>query len=117
MSDERRVHAMNAIEIFFKGKDNQRLVDIFAEQFHASLTPCPELRTHVIHDWDAALAHLASHPPIERGRINDDSQRWAFGIGGANQLSEESVDFREMAEDFRDADDCQILGVDDDLAP
>src|SRR5258705_13751600 len=109
MSDERRIYSVNAVEIFFEGKDHQRLVDVFAEQFHASLPPRPKLRTHVVHNRDAALAHLASHAPVERGRINDDGELWVLVIGGADQLSEESVDFREMAEDFGDADDCEIL--------
>src|SRR3979490_1315428 len=116
MSDKRRIHPVNAIEIFFEGKDHERLVDVLAEQFHASLAPCPELRTDVVDDRDAALVHLASYAPVEGRGVDDDGEFWVFIIGGADQFAEEAVNFREMTEDFGDADDGEVFGVDDYLA-
>ena len=39
-----------------------------------------------------------------------------FVLGGADEFAEETVDFWEMAEDFGDADDGEVFGVNDDLA-
>src|SRR5258705_12549489 len=116
MSDERRIYSVNAVEIFFEGKDHQRLVDVFAEQFHASLPPRPKLRTHVVHNRDAALAHLASYAPVKGRGVDDDGEFWMFVVGCADEFAEESVNLRQMTEDFGDADNRKILGVDDYLA-
>src|SRR5713226_5279412 len=116
MSDKRRIHAVHAVEILFEGKDHQRLVDVLAQQLHSSLPPRPELRTHVVHDRDAALAHLARDAPVEGGGVDDDREFWLFVVDGADEFSKESIDFWEMAEDFGDADDGEVLGVDDNLA-
>ena len=87
MSDERCVYTVNAIEILFKREDHQRLVDVFAEKFDASLAPRPELRADVVHNRNAAFAHLASHSPVEGGSVDDDGEGWALLIGGADELS------------------------------
>src|SRR5258707_9673859 len=116
MSDNRHIHAVNAIEVLLEGKDHQRLIDVLAEQLHASLPPRPELRADVVHHCDAALAHLAGYTPIEGRRVDDDSELRMFGISGADQFSEEPVNFREMTEDLGNADDREVFGVDDDFA-
>src|SRR5882724_5165941 len=115
MSDKRRIHAVNAVEILLEGKDHKCLVDVLAEQLHSSLPPRPELRTDVVHHRNAALAHLAGHTPIKCGRVDDDGERWFSFVGGADEFAEESVDFWEMAEDLGDADNGEEIGINDEL--
>src|SRR5208282_5429490 len=116
MPDKRRVHSAIAIELFFKGKNDQRLVDILAQKFDPSLPPRPELRADVINDWNPAPAHLPRHAPVKGWSVDNDSERRALLIGRANQLLIESKNLRQVADDFGDADNGQVFCVDDDLA-
>ena len=117
MADEGRVHAAVAIELFFEREDDQRLVDVVTEKAHASLSPCPELRRHVIHGRNAAPFHLPRHAPVERRRVDDDGEIGPPPVGLADQSSIEPENLREPAENLGDADDGEVFGVDDGLAP
>ena len=116
MSDEGRIHAAIAVKLFFERENYQSLVDISAQQADASLTPCPELRANVIDDGDATLAHLASYAPVEGRRINDYGERGMAPVGLGDQLVKQAVDFGQMADDFGNADDGEVLGVDNRVA-
>src|ERR1700722_1436043 len=116
MADEGRVAAAGAGEIFFEGKDDQRFVDVVADEANTSLAPSPELRRDVIDRGDAALFHLAGDAPVEGGRIDDDGEIGLAAVGFADQMPEQPPDFRQMAEDFGDADDGEVFGVDDGVA-
>ncbi len=116
MADKGGVHSAVAIELFFEWKDHQRFVDVFADEANASLAPCPELRRDVVDDWDAALLHLTRHAPVEGWRVDDDGEIGLALVGFLDQMLEQAVDLGEMAEDFGDADDREILGVDDRVA-
>src|ERR1700693_1400279 len=70
VSDESRVHAAVAVELFFERKDHQRFVPIFSQQAYAALAPGPKLRTNVIDHGNAAFLHLASHAPVERRGVD-----------------------------------------------
>src|ERR1035441_6329928 len=116
MADKRRVHSAIAIELFFERKNHQRFVDILAKQLHASLPPRPELRADVVNHWDAALAHLPRHAPIEGRSVDHDGQRRPFLIGRADQLSIEPKNLRQMAKNLSDADDRKVLSIDNNFA-
>ena len=116
MPHEGGVDSAIAIELFFEGKDDERLVDVLAQKLDAPLPPCPELWTDVVDDGNAALAHLARHPPVESGRIDDDGKVGAALVGGANQFFVKAENFWEMADDLSDTDDGEVFGVDDDVA-
>src|SRR5262249_18156928 len=100
----------------FEGKNYQRFIDVLAQQADTSLPPCPELRTDVIHDGNVTLAHLASHSPIKRGRVDDDGQVGPASIGYCDQAMESGGDRGQMADDFGDADHREILRVDHGVA-
>ncbi len=116
MADEGRVDSAVAIELFFEGKNHQRLVDVVAQQAHASLAPRPELRRDVVDHGNAALLHLPRHAPVEGGRVDDDGEIGLALVGFFDQMLEQAVDFWQMAENFGDADDGKIFRVDDGVA-
>src|SRR5580698_11318699 len=117
MANKRRIHSAIAIELFFEGKNHQRLVDILAEQFHTSLAPSPELRADVVDHRNTAFAHLPRYPPVECRRVDDDCQGGTLLICRANQFPIEAENLWQMAHNLSDADDGEIFGVDDDVAP
>src|SRR5271154_5015134 len=112
MANERSVHSAIAIELFFKGKNYESFIDILAQQADASLPPSPELRADVVNDGNAALAHLPRHPPVKCGRVDDHGEGRAFFIGRANQFLKERINLRKMTQNFGDADDGEVFGVD-----
>ena len=60
--------------------------------------------------------HLASYAPVEGWGIDDDCEIWAAVVRFANQLMEQAINLGEVAEDFRDANDGEIFGIDDGVA-
>src|ERR1700687_1222808 len=76
MADESRVNPALAIKLLLKRKNHQSLVDVVAQQAHASLSPCPELRRHVIDRGNDAPFHLPGNPPVECRRIDNDGKIW-----------------------------------------
>ena len=111
------VHSPLVIELLFKRKYNQHLVDVIAQQPHPSLTPGPELRRDVIDHRNIALLHLPGHAPVKRRRINHDGDIRFSLVGFEDQLAEESIDFRQLAKNFGDADHSEVFSVDHSLAP
>src|SRR5579863_8061280 len=116
MAHEGRVNTAVAVELFFEGKDHERFVDIVADEPHPPLPPRPELRRNVVDGGNAALFHLPRHTPVEGRRVDDDGEVGAAAVGFADQAPKKSPDFRQMAENFRDANDGQVFGVDDSVA-
>src|SRR5437879_8177324 len=99
MANEGGIDAAVAIELFFKRKDNQRFVDVVAQEADASLAPSPELWSHVVDGADAALFHLTGDAPVEGGRVDHDGEGGLAAIGFANQVVVEPEDFRAVAQD------------------
>ncbi len=116
MADEGRIHSAVAVELFFKGKDHQRFVDVVADEAHASLAPCPELRCDVVDHRNAALLHLPGYAPVEGRRVDHDGEIGLALIGFFDQTPKQAIDFWQVAEDFGDADDGEIFRVDDRVA-
>src|ERR1700686_3037741 len=116
MADERRVHATLAIKLLLKRKNHQSLVDVVAQQAHASLSPSPELRRHIIDRRNPALFHLARDTPVERRRIDNDGEVRLALVRFFNQMPIEPENLWQMAKNLGDANDRKILGVDDSLA-
>src|ERR1700722_3408286 len=112
VSDESRVHAAVAVELFFERKDHQRFVHIFSQQAYSALAPGPKLRTNVIDDGNAAFLHLASHAPVECRGVDDDGQVGPAPIGFRNQPMKKTPDFRQVAENLGNSDDRKLLLVD-----
>src|ERR1700758_5275176 len=104
MSHERRVDPTVAIELLFKGKDNQGFGDVFAQQLDPVLAPGPKLRAHVVDDRYAAMMHLASYPPVEGGRVDDYREIRTALAGFRDELVESAVNLGEMTEDLGKAD-------------
>src|ERR1700693_3189806 len=116
MTDEGRVHSTVAIELFFKRKNHQRFIDVVAQQTHAPVAPCPELRRNVIHRRNAAPLHLPCHAPVEGRRVDDDGEIRLALVGFFDQVLIKTVDLWQMAEDFGDADDREVFRVDQGVA-
>src|SRR6267142_1647976 len=116
MADEGRVHAAVAIELFFEGKDDERFVDVVADQADSALSPRPELRCDVVDRRDAASLHLSGHAPVECWRVDDDGEVGLPAIGFFTQVAIKTENFRQVAENFGDADYGQVFGVDDRVA-
>src|ERR1035438_1351495 len=116
MADESRVHAAIPVELFFERKDHQGFIHVLAQKLHPSLPPCPELRTDVVHDRNAASPHPPGHSPVEARGVDDDREVRPPLVGRANQTLIEAENLRKMAEDFSDADNREVLGVDDNIA-
>src|SRR5579864_1668824 len=117
MTNKGRVHAAVAVEPFFKRENNEGLVDVIAEEAYASLAPGPELRRNVVDRGDAAAFHLAGDAPVESGRIDKDGEVRLAAVGFADQALVESQNFGEVTENLGDADDRQVFGIDDGVAP
>src|SRR5206468_5700382 len=117
MADILGIDAAVAIELLFKREDDESFVHVLAEKFDAALPPCPELRSYVIHDRNATLLHLAGNTPVEGGRVNDDGQVGFAAIGFVDQSMKEPPDFGKMTEDFGYANDCEVFGIDNCVAP
>src|SRR5258706_4935028 len=116
MANESCVHSTVAVELFFNRKNPQRFVDVLAQQSHSPLPPRPKLRRDIVDHRNASLLHLPSYAPVEGWRVDDDGEvRFAL-VGFFNQMLVEAVDLRQMAEDFRDADNRKIFRVDDGVA-
>src|SRR5580692_7562396 len=103
MSHETRVYSTIAVKLFFEGENHQSLVDVFAQQPDPPLAPRPELRANVVHDRNPALPHLPSHSPIKSRRIDDDGEIRPALIRLRDQLAKQLIDFRQMADDLRNA--------------
>src|SRR2546422_384041 len=65
MAYKGRIYSTISIELFFKGKDNQGLRNIFPQQLYPPLPPRPELRTNVVDDGNSAFMHLAGYAPVK----------------------------------------------------
>src|SRR5438132_9709142 len=111
MADERGIYAAVSIELFFKGKDDQRLCDIFAQESNPRLAPRPKLWANVIDDGNTPFVHLPGDPPVESGRVDDDGQISAAAVSFSDQAMKEAVDLANVAEDLGDADYGELLGV------
>ena len=66
---------------------------------------------------NAALPHLSSDPPIECWGVDDDGEIRLALVSLRNQTPIQSKNLRQLAENFGDADDCEIFGVDNGVAP
>src|SRR5207245_1774496 len=88
-----------------------------AQKPHAPLAPSPELRTYVIHDRNSALFHLPRDTPVERRRIDHNREIGLAPVYFGNQFVEQSPDFRQMTQNFSDADDGKVFGIDCGLTP
>src|ERR1700687_525082 len=116
MAHESRVHAALAIKLLFKRENHQSLVDVVAQQAHASLSPSPELRRHIIDRGNPALFHLARDTPVECRGINNDGEVGLAFVRFFKQMPIEPENLWQMAENLGDANDRQILRVDDSVA-
>src|SRR5580700_5347037 len=116
MADERRIDSTIAVKLLFKGKNHQRLVDVVTNKAHAPLAPRPELRRDIVDDRDAALLHLPRDAPVERRRIDHDCEIRLALVSFGDQMLEQSIDLRQMAQDFSNADDRKIFRVDNRIA-
>src|SRR5580692_11390855 len=99
MADEGRVDSAVVVELFFKGKDHQRFVDIVADKADASLAPGPELRRNVVDHGNATLLHLPSYAPVERRRVNDDGNIGLALVCFVDQMMKQAVDLGQMSYD------------------
>src|SRR5215469_14227675 len=116
MSDEGRINAAVSIELLFERKDDQSLIDIFADQLHAALTPGPELRRHVVHRRNSALLHLSRHAPVECRRVNHDRQIGLAAVRFIDQMLVDVENSGQMAEDLGDSYDRKVLCIYDNFA-
>src|SRR5579862_2306782 len=116
MADEGRVHTAVTVELFFKRKNHQRFGDVIAQQANASLSPRPKLGGNVIGHGNSALVHFAGDAPIESGRVDDDGEVGFAAVSFGDELVKQSPDFREVSEDFGDADDGEVGAVNDGVA-
>src|ERR1700733_6308367 len=105
MADEGRVDSAVVVELFFKGKDHQRFVDIVADKADASLAPRPELRRDVVDHGDAPLLHLPGYAPVERRGVDHDREIGLALVGLFDQMLEQAVYLGQVAEDFGDTND------------
>ncbi len=116
MANKSRVDSAVAVELFFERKDHQRLVDVVAEEPHSSLPPCPELRRDIVHRGNTSPLHLASHSPVEGWGVDDDCEVRFPLVCFADKAAVQAKNFREVAEDFGDADYGEVFRIDDGVA-
>src|SRR4030095_2247048 len=111
MTYKHGIHTPIAIEPFFKRKDHQSFADVFFQQPYAPLPPGPKLRAHVIDNGNSPLMHFPRNPPVESGRINHDGEVRFASVGFGDELVKKAPNFRQMVEDFRNADNSEIFGI------
>src|SRR5580693_207301 len=116
MADKDSVHPAVSVELFFKGKNHQRFVDVVADEADAPLAPRPELRSAVVNHGNAALLHLPRYAPVEGGRVDHDGEIGLALVSFFDQMLEQPVYLWHVAEDFGDADYGKIFRVDDGVA-
>ena len=113
VSDVRYGHAVLAEKRLFEGKNAEQLVDDAAHRPYPAFSPCPDLGSYEVNDWNAEALEFAGDPEVEIGRVGEDGEvGFALG-GGSDQFPESTPDAGEMAQHFHDPDDRQILGADD----
>src|SRR5580704_210024 len=116
MADKSSVYSTLSIELLFKRKNHQRLIDIVPQQAHAPLSPCPELRSNIIDNGNATLLHLPRHPPVKCRRVDHDGEVGPASVSFLDQMPVEAENLGQVAENFGDADHGEILSVDDCVA-
>src|SRR5690349_8579437 len=116
MADKSRINAALPIEVFFEWKDDQRVVDVVADQSHPSLTPCPELGCDVVHRRDTTLLHLSRDAPVECGRVDHDGKIRLSDDRFADETAIQTQDFGQAAQYLGDTDYGEIFGIDHRLA-
>ena len=116
MSNKCRIDSALPIKLFLEGKDDQGLVNIVAQQANASLAPGPELGCDVLDSGDTTSFHLAGDTPIEGGGVDDDGKVGPAAVSFADESFVETQDLRQMAEDFSDSDNGEILRIDNSVA-
>jgi hypothetical protein len=112
MADEGGIDSTLAVELFFKRKDDQRFVDVLAEEADSPLAPRPELRSHVVDHGNAALLHLPGHAPVEGRRVDHDGEAGFPLVGFGDQMPVPAIDLWQVAEDFGDANDGEVFRID-----
>ena len=112
MAHKGGVYPTIAVELFLKREDDESLIDVVAEQAHASLAPGPELRRHIIYSRYSTPLHLPCDSPIKSRRVDDDRDFGLALVGFPDQLVVESPDSWQMAENFGDSDNGKFFGVD-----
>ena len=66
------MHAVVAIELLLKRKDDQHAIYIAFHLADAALLPCPQLWAHEINDGDAEPVQLAREAKIKVGKVDQD---------------------------------------------
>src|SRR6185437_5142026 len=105
-----------AVKLLFEREDHECLVYVLTKKLDTSLAPGPELRAHIIDDRNATFLHLASHAPVECGRIDDDGQVGTMSVRLGNEAAKQSPNFRKMAKDLGDPDDSEVFSINDGAA-
>src|SRR5579872_2980880 len=103
MPDEGRIDTAIPVKVLFKREDNQSFVDVFPNELHASLAPCPELRRHVVHRRNSALLHLSRNSPVECRRVNHNRQTGLTPVSFIDQMFVDIEDSGQMTEYLSDS--------------
>ena len=72
MADELGLNAALAVELLFKGEDDQHAVDIFLDELDAVLLPGPELRADEEDDGNAEAVQLLGELEVDVGEVDED---------------------------------------------
>src|SRR5712691_4793663 len=116
MPDENSIHSPVPVKLFFKRKNYQRLIDVVTQQPHPPLPPRPKLRRNVVDHGNAALLHLPRHPPVKRGRVDDDGEIGLAPLSLGDQMPVQPVDLRQVAENLSDAYHREVFRIDNRIA-
>ena len=117
MADVIDVHTGPAQEIFFEGKDANDLAGVSAEQFHPVPAPGPHLGRNEVNDRDAAAVELAGHMQVQAGRVNEHGEARPAVVNLRQQMPEDGIETKVVADDFKDSQDAELTGVSDQLHP
>ena len=78
-------------ELPFKGEDTEQAAESAAHGADAALAPGPGLRRYQVDDGDAGGVEAAGGAEVKIGRIGEDGEIGALGLGGAHKLAEFAV--------------------------
>jgi hypothetical protein len=112
-----RRHTMAAEVRLFKRKDAEYAFKVSPHPADASLAPSPDLGGHKVQHRDSEGSKAACYAEIEVRAVRKDGKLWLFRLCRAYQLSELTVNARDVRDNLQQADDRQRGSINDRTYP
>jgi len=115
MADELRVDATLTVEAFLEGEDDEHLGDALLHPAQAAALPGPELWRDEPDDRNACAMKVLSETEVDVREVDEDGDIGPLLLNGFHQPAIVAKDARDVQQNFCNAHDGDIFGVDDAL--